>query len=96
MHHVPYTEIMSFRCRQNWQKHLHDQSKLKFMVKRSRVMFNMVCVVKRSEFIAKIIVCDYVTQSTPRRRFAWKIGNDIHTVVLWLRWKPSVIACSCG
>ena len=24
-------------------------------------MFNMVCMVKRSEFIAKIIVCDYVT-----------------------------------
>ena len=26
-------------------------------------------------------------QSTPRRRFGWKIGNDIHTVVLWLRYE---------
>ena len=36
------------------------------------------------------------SQSNPRRRFAWKIGNDIHIVVSRLITKHYVIIRSCG
>ena len=37
--------------------------------------------------IGDVVLVQEESQSTPRRRFAWKIGNDIHTVVLWLRYE---------